>query len=615
MSRTSISPRRESRESISSSSSPQPYKDENTTETPIISTESQQHTEKFKEADAGDGTKAHEQHLTGLQLVLTIFSGIISLFLVALDQTIVSTILTTVGDKFNAFEKVGWLTSGFMLPMACLVPSYGKISIAFGRKQTLLAGIVIFEIGSLIAALSNSMDMLIAARCVQGLGGGAVQSTVLIILTEVVPITKRSLVFAFISLTWSVSSVLGPVIGGALSKVTWRWCFFINLPIGGVAFVLLIFFFNPPKISGNFREKINKIDFVGTFFLTSGLILVLLALTFGGIEFAWNSPAIICLFVIGGVLLICFGIWNFRYSQNQIIYTEFIKSPAIMMAVISAAFNFGFFISNLTYLAIYFQVVHHASPLQSGIDLLPLVITVAVASMCNSFFINFTRRVKWTMILSGVLAPVGTGLFLLLDKQSSLGVRFGILIVLGISIGLQFQSSLLSAQLGAPKDKPGALIMVTVFVNFMRNVASTITVTIGQLLYQLTGTAYLQNLQRKITNNFDGYNELKNIPPKVLISNPRTINELPPQAESLVLDQIMKALKNVFYFGLALAVVCFVTSLFTTTKKIPKKQDSKPQEEKDEAEKKNGVEEVESSNNEGRLPENEKTVLKNKTTT
>ncbi|KAI5964277.1 uncharacterized protein KGF55_002219 [Candida pseudojiufengensis] len=578
-------------ESRSSTSSPKPHginSNENIENSSSLSSSNQnetlenesKHDGKYREADAGDGTQAHEQHLTGFQLYLTIFSGMISLFLVALDQTIVSTILTIVGDKFNAFEKVGWLTSGFLLSMACLIPSYGKISIAFGRKQTLLVGIVIFEAGSLIAALSNSMDLLIAARVIQGIGGGAVQSTVLIIFTEVVPINKRSLVFASLSLCWMAASALGPILGGALSAYTWRFCFYINLIIGCVPFLILVFFFKPPKVAGEFKDKIGKIDFVGTFFLTSGLILVLLGLTFGGAEFPWRSAAIICLFVIGGLLLICFGVWNFKYSKNQIIYTEFVKSKSIMMAVISAAFNFGFFISNLTYLAIYFQVIHHASPLQSGIDLLPLVVTVAIASMVNSFFINLTRRIQWTMILSGMLAPLGTGLFLLFDENSGLGVRFGVLIVIGISIGLQFQSSLLSAQLGAPKDKPGALIMVTVFLNFMRNVASTITVTIAQLLYQLTGTAYIEDLQRTMTNNFEGYYELKNIPARTLISNPKTVHELPPEAESLVLHQLMKALKNVFYFGLALAVVSFIASLFTTSKKIPKAKDVKSKDKK-----------------------------------
>ena len=234
------------------------------------------------EADAGDGTKAHEQYLTGFPLFLTISSCIISLFLVALDQTIVSTILTTVGNKFNAFEN--WLVNiRFYVTHGMSCSSYGNISIAFGRKWTLVAGIIIFEIGSLISAISNSMSLLIGGRVIQGIGGGSIQAIVMVILTEVVPMNRRSLVFALISVVYSTSSVLGPIIGGALEKITWRWCFYINLPLGGAALVILMLGFHPPKPQGNVREKLLKIDFIGFVLLTSGLVLVLLALTFGGV--------------------------------------------------------------------------------------------------------------------------------------------------------------------------------------------------------------------------------------------------------------------------------------------------------------------------------------------
>lgn len=561
--------------------------------------------EKYTEADAGDGTKAHEQYLTGVPLFLTILSCIVTLFIAALDQTIVSTILTTVGNHFNSFEKVGWLTSGFMLPMACLIPSYGKISIAFGRKATLIAGIVIFEIGSLISALANSMSLLIGGRVIQGIGGGAIQSMVMVILTESVPISRRSLVFASVSVVWSTSSVLGPIIGGALEKITWRWCFYINLPIGGVSLLVLIFGFNPPKPKGNIREKLSTIDYVGTFFMTLGLVLVLLGLTFGGVDYPWKSAAVICLFTVGGVLLTVFAVWNFRYSPNPIILADFVKSFTTMTALISAMFNFGFFISNLTYLAVYFQVVFNASSLQSGIDLLPLVVSVTIASLANSMFINLTKNVKITMIVSGVLSPLGSGLLLLLDKNSSVGKRIGILLVSGIAIGLQFQSSTLSAQLVAPKDVPGALILVTVLLNFARELASTVSVTIAQLLFQVTGTRYLEDLQRDISKNVDGYTEFINMQAKSLISNPRLIRKLPTEVREMVLDQFVKALKNVFYFGLALAAVCFIASLFTTGKKIPKTKDIKTADSEDDQE---HMEEIKAPNGTDQLQNQETTV-------
>ncbi|KAG7662531.1 uncharacterized protein J8A68_003950 [[Candida] subhashii] len=538
----------------------------------------------YIEADAGDGTKAHEQYLHGLPLMLTIASCVIALFLVALDQTIVSTILTIVGEKFDSFAKIAWLTSGFSLPMACLSPSYGKLSIAFGRKNTMIAGIIIFEIGSLISALSTSMGMLIGGRTIQGIGGGAIQAMVMVIFTECVPISKRSLMFASTGVVYSTASVLGPVSGGALEKISWRWCFYINLPIGGVALAIMLWGFNPPKPKGNVREKLAKVDFIGTLLLATGLILVLLALTFGGIDFPWNSAPIIVMLIVGGIGLVLFMIWNFRFSNHPIILKEFLITPQVLAACISGMFNSAYFISNLTYLALYFQVIFNASSFQSGIYLLPMIISVTISSISNTIFITTTSNIKITMLLSGILSPIGTGLMLLLSTNSSLGLRIGVLIVSGIPIGLSFQSTLLAAQLVSPKSIPGALILVTVFVNFLRNVGATVSVDLSELLFQTTGTTYINDLIRSLPPDSPGYLALTGMTSKALISNPRLINNLPIEIQDMVLDQFMKAFKNVFYLGLGLASVCCVASLFTTNKRIPKTKNIKTKEDENDGE-------------------------------
>ncbi|ODQ77778.1 hypothetical protein BABINDRAFT_177748 [Babjeviella inositovora NRRL Y-12698] len=173
------------------------------------------HAGKYYEADAGDGTTAQEQYLTGVPLYLSVLACVLCLFLTALDSTIVATILTVVGNEFHSFNQIGWLTAGFLLPMAVLAATWGKLSIVFGRKWTMVVCVVVFEIGSLISALANSMDMLIGGRVISGIGGGGIQTLVFVIISESVPINKRPSALASVGCTFAVASVLGPLLGAA----------------------------------------------------------------------------------------------------------------------------------------------------------------------------------------------------------------------------------------------------------------------------------------------------------------------------------------------------------------------------------------------------------------
>ena len=533
--------------------------------------------EYYYEADAGDGTHAIDQYVTGFRLGLTLFSCIISLFLVVLDQTIVTTIISDVGNKFKSFDKIGWLTSGYLLPMACLSLLNSKIAIIFGRKNCLLMGILIFEIGSLIAALSKNMSMLIGARVIQGLGGGTIQSMISIILTESVPISKRSLSYALLGITYSCS-FLGPIIGAAiLTHLNWRWCFYINLPIGGTAFIILLIGFNPPKVTGNIKDKLKKIDYMGIFLLTTGLVLILLGLSFGGSkEFKWNSGYIIQNFIVGGFLIMAFLIWTFKYSPNPMILSIFIKKFTILCSCISAFTNFAVFIALITYLATYFQVVFNKSAFKSSIAILPMIVSVVIASMLNGPFIRRTRNVKIPMIISGIFAPVGATLLLMLDKDANNSKQIGCQIVIGVSIGLQFQPSLLSAQLELPKDVEGSLIMITVFMSFLKSLGGTLGVIIAQLVYNNSVLVNFKNLLNDLDTTSIQYKTILRFNANEIVATPDLLWSAIPDSNirGLVLDKvIVHALKNVYYVSIGLGVVCAIASLWTTNKKVPKDED------------------------------------------
>lgn len=521
----------------------------------------------FLQSDAGDGTTAQQQFLHGYELVLTLVSLVATLFLAALDQTIVSTILSDISNRFGSLNKVGWLTSGFLLPMACLAPSYGKISVVFGRKRTLMAGIVIFELGSLIAALAQSMGMLIGGRVIQGIGGGAIQAMVIVIISESIPIDKRALAMALIGVTYSVLSVCGPFIGGAFSThVTWRWCFYINLPVGGLALALLTFSFHPPKAHGSIRQNFKKIDLVGTFFLSSGLVLVLLAITFGGNEFPWRSAGVIANFCIGGVLLIIFAIWNFGYSKYPLIEREIIGVPQIVFATLTAFFSFCFFMGVLLVLALYFQVVWGASAWHSGIDLLPFIVSVSLSSVFTAVFIRYSYSIKVACMMCGTMGPIGTGLLLLLDVDLSTAKKIGLLIPVGIAVGLQFQSTLISAQVMAPGHIVGSMISVLIFINFSKNLGGVVGVVFTQLILDTRATVYIGEAltQAHITT-----------PVQQVLLRPDVIYKLPEAARDVVVKAYMRAIRDTLWLNFAFACASFACAIFTTNKRVPKKKQIK----------------------------------------
>ncbi|KAK6200106.1 multidrug-resistance transporte [Scheffersomyces amazonensis] len=536
---------------------------------PTPDQENQQHHKRFIESDAGDGTLREEQYLHGFHLIACFIAIFLCMFLAALDQTIIATILTTVGNKFDSFDKIGWLSSGFLLTSAVFIQPFGKLSIIFGRKYTMCVSIIIFEGGSLMCALSNSMNVLIGGRVLAGVGAAGIQSLSFVIISEIVPIEKRPIGMAIISCVFAVASVLGPLIGGAFTThVTWRWAFFINLPIGGLALAFLLWAFNPPRPKVNVRQELKKFDYIGNLLLIAGCVVFLLALTFGGNNYTWNSAAVILCFVLGGLSLLVFGFWNIYLSKDQIFPTEIIKTPQIIASVITISSTFGFFITNIIFVAIYFQVIRGVSAMSSGLHILPMIIPVVLSSIFSAVMIQKFHYVKPFAIIAGFLAPIGTGLLTLLEVDSNFSHQVGLLILNGVAVGLQMQPAIISGQISAPKS-PGSTIMVTTILNFGRCITAALGCDLGDAVY----TTSLRNIFSKAIQNERNpeiLQQLHGLDMSSLISNNEVLQQLSPEAQFFVKTQIMKALRNVFYTSIGFACITSISCIFITNKKLPK---------------------------------------------
>lgn len=522
----------------------------------------------FFESDAGDGTKREDQYLTGVKLAACGISVCLCLFLFALDQTIVATLLTDVGNHFNSFNQIGWLSTGFLISMCVLVTTWGKLSIIFGRKNTMIAGVILFEIGSLLCALANSMNMLIGGRVLAGVGGGGIQTTAFIIITEVVPIQQRPLAMALVASTFAVASVMGPLVGGAFtSNVTWRWCFYINLPIGGIALAVFAYIYNPPKVQGTLKEKLRMIDYLGIFLCTGGLVVVLLGLTFGSqTKYSWDSAAVIACFVVGGVVTIAYFIWNFAVVKHPMLPWEIVRVIPVLASAVTMFGVFAYFIASFLYLSVYFQVIHNASAWKSGVHLLPEIIAVVLMSFMSGVLVHKTRFVKPFAVVGACLGLLGCGLVTLLEVDSSNSKKIGLMIPIGLGVGILMQSGIIGAQISAPK-LPGSTILATTFVNFTRTFGGALAGTLADAVYTASYNNHIHAAVAKLTSAVQS--ELSKFDLKELINSTEAIKRMSPAAQMVIKKQIMKAIKDVFYMNLGFAVIGVVGCIFITNQRLP----------------------------------------------
>lgn len=513
-----------------------------------------------------------DRYLHGIPLALCLCALVLSMFLCDLDQTISFTILTKVGNKFNGYSKIGWIISAFLLPVAVLTPTWGRLSIIFGRKPIMLIAILIFEFGSLICAVSTSMDMLIVGRAIAGVGDGGIEALIMIVSSEILPMQKRGIWFAALSVSTAVSTICGPLIGGAFtSHVSWRWCFYINLPIGGIAAIILFFGFHPTKPKGSIKDKLYLVDYIGTFLVSSGFVVLLLAITFGGNDYPWKSAPVIICFVLGGITLLVFCFYNFKISKQPLFHIEVLKIPQVLAASLVVGLANGYLMAYLPAMISYFQIVLNKTAIEAGIALLPTILAVVIAGVTTGIIATILKKVKPLVILSTTCALVGFSVITLLKKDSTSSEKIGYLILPGVGLGMTFSLLILSCQLAVPKDIKNGMILATTFLAFLKFLGGCLCSSISQSIF--TSTLSYRLSSNKITNLLRD-NDIYKIDIKLLINKPETIRSFPTVVANAILEEVTGSVKAQLLFCLGLSCAAFVCGIFTTNKSIQKSEEN-----------------------------------------
>lgn len=281
------------------------------------------------------------KYLSGFKLWVLSLGLCLTTFVIALDNTIIATAIPKITSVFNSLEDVGWYGSSYLLTTTSLQPSFGKVYTYFDVKYTYLIALVIFEVGSVICAAATSSPMFIIGRAVAGAGAAALYSGGMTIIGFSVPLRKRAIYIAALSSMFGIASVVGPILGGAFTdRLSWRWCFWINLPFGGISLLVVFFFFSNPERQYShvpFKERLKNIDMAGAVFLICSIICLLLALQWGGFSYSWKDSKVWGTLLGFGLLLIVFIAIQIKQKERATIPVRVFKQQTVLVSCIFSA--------------------------------------------------------------------------------------------------------------------------------------------------------------------------------------------------------------------------------------------------------------------------------------
>lgn len=489
---------------------------------------------------------------------IIMFSLCMALFLSALDVTIITTALPTIAQDFRASSAgYTWIGSSYLLANAGATPIWGKFSDIWGRKPMLILANIVFLVGSLIAALSKSIGMLIGARVIQGLGGGGLIILVSIAVSDLFSMKDRPFWFAFIGMTWAVASGVGPIIGGAFTEsVTWRWCFWINLPLDGLSLILLVFFLKLETPKTKFLDGIRAVDWVGGLAIVGGVVTFLYGFESANVTHPWDSAFVLCLIIFGAVLLVLFFIIEWKFAKYPVMPLRLFKDPS-NMAAYGVCFCFGFvFIAESYYLPLYFQTVLGLSPILSGLTLFALVIPLSFTSMATGIIIKKTGRYQEVIWVSAVLFCLGAGLLINLPAYRSWPRVIIYQVIAGLGTGPLFQGPLVAIQ---SHLKGYDVAVGTATYGFIRNVATSLSVVLGGVVFQNELASRQPQLERVL-----GPDQARQFAASSFGSTVDELKRLPPTQRAALNTAYAESLSIMWIFYVAFAGLLIVISFFIT---------------------------------------------------
>jgi EmrB/QacA subfamily drug resistance transporter len=485
--------------------------------------------------------------LTSRQVNL-IFGGLmLAMLLAALDQTIVSTALPTIVGDLGGLSQLSWVVTAYILTSTVSSPLYGKIGDLYGRKLVFQAAIVVFLFGSALSGLSQNIAELIGFRAIQGLGAGGLMVGAQAIIADVVSPRERGKYQGYFGGVFALATVAGPLIGGFfVDNLSWRWVFYINVPLGILALAAIAAVLHLPTY-----QVEHRIDFLGAALLAAGVTCLVLLTTWGGTKYAWGSPTIVGLGIAGVALLLIFTQVERRAAEPIMPLSLFRDSVFSVSSIIGSVVGFGLF-GAVVFLPQYMQIVKGASATNSGLLLLPVMAGVLLASIGSGQLITRTGRYKVFPIIGTFVTGIGLYLLSRLSPSTSHLVSTVYMFVLGVGLGLTMQVLVLAVQNSVPYKMLGT---ATSAATFFRSIGGSFGVAVF-------GTIFSNSLSTNLAKAFPQSPGAAAAALRGGHASPADLAKLPPAIHTAIVDAYSKSLDNVFLSGVPILAVAFLLAWF-----------------------------------------------------
>ncbi|BCZ24414.1 MFS transporter [Mycobacterium senriense] len=467
---------------------------------------------------------------------------LLGMLMAALDQTIVATALPTIVANLGGAGHQSWVVTSYLLASTIITALVGKFGDLFGRKRVFQTAVVFFVAGSVLCGLSSSMGMLVASRALQGIGGGGLMVTAMALIGEVIPLRDRGRYQGAMGAVFGVTTVIGPLLGGYFTDhFTWRWAFWINVPIS-----VVVFFVAAAAIPALTERTKPVIDYAGIVLVGLGAAGLTLATSWGGTTYPWGSPTIIGLFV-GSVIALCIFAWVESRAAAPILPVRLFRSSVFTVCCV-LSFVVGFaMLGALTFLPTYMQFVDGVSATTSGLRTLPMVIGMLTTSMGSGVIVGRTGRYKVFPIAGTAVMAVAFFLMSRMDPSTSAVVQSVFLVILGAGIGMCMQTLVLIVQNTSSFDDLG---VATSGVTFFRTIGSSF------------GAAIFGSLFTNFLHSRIGPAMLASRAPAAAAASPEALHRLPRQVAAPIVAAYAESLTQVFLWAVPVALVGFVLALF-----------------------------------------------------